>query len=83
MAYATNINSLVKGIEPAVSAVGASDPKCPSEEVVKMNARMTACRLQGIHSLDEGDGKKVKANRGVKVVSAYYELGTGRVHFDE
>jgi carbonic anhydrase len=69
------ITSLVESIEPSVRVVKAmNNGDAPWEEVAHMNARMVAQQLREESSVFEGTS-------GVRVVSAYYELKTGRATF--
>jgi carbonic anhydrase len=69
-----NLNHLLAHITPAIHASGSS---ATITDVVKKNAELTAKQLEGRSSIISGavnDGK-------LKIVPAYYELGTGKVHF--
>lgn len=69
-----NLNHLLSHITPAIHASAAD---ASIADVVKKNAEMTAEELKTRSSIITGavnDGK-------LKIVPAYYELGSGKVHF--
>lgn len=66
-----NLNHLLAHIGPAVSGTKGSKTV---EKVVKTNAKLTVKELQNRSSIIDGC-------KGLKIVPAYYELGTGKVKF--
>jgi carbonic anhydrase len=70
-----NLNHLLAFIGPAIEAAEERSVN----PVVRHNARLTAQALHGNSSII---AEAVK-NSGVKVISAYYRLGSGAVEFDE
>lgn len=69
-----NLNHLLSHITPAVSACGSN---ASITEVVKKNAELTVNSLKERSSIIRN---AVEAGK-LKVVPAYYELGTGKVNF--
>jgi len=66
-----NLNHLVSHIVPAVSACKGDD----INTVVKKNAELTTEELLNRSTIISG----AKQDRGLKVIPAYYNLGTGKV----
>jgi carbonic anhydrase len=69
-----NINHLCNHITPAIEASASSEVN----DVVKVNAQLTAKELVSQSSIIEG-----ALNDGLKIVSAYYNLSSGKVDFIE
>jgi carbonic anhydrase len=69
-----NLNHLLAHITPAIAA---SDDNASINEVTKKNAELTAIDLKGRSDII---GNAIE-NEDVKIVSAYYNLNTGKVDF--
>lgn len=69
-----NLNHLLSHIAPAVSASGKN---APVNEVVKKNAQLTAEELKTRSTIIREAAESGK----VKIVPAYYNLGSGKVDF--
>lgn len=69
-----NLNHLLSHITPAISA---SDEKAEVNDVVKTNAQLTAKELVNRSSII----KNAVDNGKLKIVPAYYNLGSGKVDF--
>lgn len=71
-----NLNHLLSHVAPALSAANDGDSV---NDIVKINAKLTAQELQNRSSII---GKAV-ASGDVRIVPAYYNLDTGKVDFLE
>lgn len=74
-----NLNVLLSHISPAIASAQkkkASFKKDPLATTVKENARLNARDLKERSSI-------IPSTRGVKIVSAYYHLITGKVEFSD
>jgi carbonic anhydrase len=69
-----NLNHLLSHVTPAIAAAGE---EATVTEVVKVNAELTAKELAGRSTII---GEAVASGK-VKIVPAYYNLGSGRVDF--
>jgi len=70
-----NINSLVKAIDPAVTAALAHNPKADVEECVAENIKLVAEKLE----TDSKIIKEFKEAGKIKIVKGKYDLSTGIV----
>lgn len=70
-----NLDSLLSHIQPAVKICGHSSPV---NEVVKTNAQLTAEALSTKSAIIK---KEIEAGK-LRVFPAYYNLGTGKVNFN-
>ncbi len=69
-----NLNHLLAHIEPAISA---SEKGTAINDIVKTNAKLNAKELINRSSII----KNAVENNGLKIVSAYYNLNSGKVDF--
>lgn len=70
-----NLNKLVSYIQPAVEKVGAGSPM---EDIIKENANVSASTLTAKSDIISN----AVATDNVKIVTAYYNLDSGRVDFE-
>lgn len=68
-----NLNHLLGHLTPALNAASGQ----PVNEVVKVNASMTSDELAARSTIISGAIEE----RGLKIMPAYYNLGTGKVDF--
>lgn len=68
-----SLDHLVEHIEPAVKSAGSTDVNTVVKENAKVNAQVLAEKSDII--------KNAVANGGLEIVSAYYNLGDGKVDF--